>query len=60
MNFGGYFGGALAPVVTGMVVDKTGSYTPSFLVAGVIAALGAVFYGLLVSRPIHDETPATA
>lgn len=53
MNFGGYFGGALAPIVTGMVVDATGSYTPSFLVAGVIAALGGVSFGLLVRKPIH-------
>lgn len=53
MNFGGYFGGALAPIVTGVVVDATGSYTPSFLVAGVIAALGGVSYGLLVRKPIH-------
>ncbi|MGO3314703.1 MAG: MFS transporter, partial [Brachybacterium tyrofermentans] len=52
MNFGGYFGGALAPIVTGVVVDATGSYTPSFLVAGVIAVLGGVCYGLLVRKPI--------
>jgi MFS family permease len=52
MNFGGYFGGALAPVITGVVYDHTGSYTPSFILAGVIAALGAVFYGFLVHRPI--------
>ncbi|PVU82232.1 MFS transporter [Cellulomonas sp. WB94] len=58
MNFGGYFGGALAPVLTGIVVDRTGSYTPSFLVAGVIAALGAVFYGLLVRSPIHESVSA--
>src|SRR5690625_7482350 len=42
MNFGGYFGGALAPIVTGAVVDATGSYTPSFLVAGLIAVLGEI------------------
>ncbi|MGB4137522.1 MAG: MFS transporter [Microbacterium sp.] len=54
MNFGGYFGGALAPVVTGMVVDSTGSYAWPFIVAGVIAALGACFYGFLVRRPIHS------
>ena len=57
MNFGGYFGGALAPVLTGMAVDQTGSYTTSFLLAGVIAALGAVFYGVLVRRPVHGDAP---
>lgn len=60
MNFGGYFGGALAPVITGIVVDRTGSYTPSFILAGVIAALGALFFGLMVSKPIEASTPATA
>lgn len=53
MNFGGYFGGALAPVITGIVVDQTGSYTPSFILAGIIAAMGALFFGLMVSKPIE-------
>ncbi|NVM93755.1 MFS transporter [Arthrobacter wenxiniae] len=60
MNFGGYFGGALAPVITGIVVDRTGSYTPSFILAGVIAALGALFFGLMVSKPIDVKKPALA
>ncbi|PWH07190.1 MFS transporter [Brachybacterium endophyticum] len=58
MNFGGYFGGALAPVVTGMVFDATGSYSPSFILAGLIAALGAVFFGLLIRRPIPQREAA--
>lgn len=60
MNFGGYFGGALAPVITGIVVDRTGSYTPSFILAGIIAALGALFFGLMVSKPIDVTEQATA
>ncbi|MCW1805117.1 MFS transporter [Brachybacterium squillarum] len=55
MNFGGYFGGALAPVVTGIVVDTTGSYTPSFLLAGVIAALGGLCFAFLVRKPVHAD-----
>ncbi|MFE5774469.1 MFS transporter [Brachybacterium sp. NPDC056505] len=55
MNFGGYFGGALAPVITGMVFDATGSYSPSFVLAGVIAACGALFFGLLIRRPIPQR-----
>ena len=58
MNFGGYFGGALAPIVTGVIVDNTGSYVLPFIVAGVIAALGAVFYGFMVHKPIHDQVAA--
>jgi len=59
MNFGGYFGGALAPVVTGIIADRTGSYSPSFIIAGVIAALGAVFFSTLVRKPIVPLVTAT-
>lgn len=61
MNFGGYFGGALAPVLTGIIFDKWHTYAPSFIIAGVIALLGAVFYAFMVKRPIAPvryDTPA--
>lgn len=51
-NFGGYFGGAFAPLLTGVIADATGSYTASFIIGGIIAALAAVAYTLLVRRPI--------
>lgn len=51
-NFGGYFGGAFSPVLTGMIADRTGSYTLSFVIGGVIASLSAVVYTALVRRPI--------
>lgn len=53
MNFGGYFGGALAPIATGVIVDSTGTYTLAFLASGVIAALGGLCYAFLVRRPVH-------
>ena len=53
MNFGGYFGGALAPIATGVIVDSTGAYTLAFLASGVIAALGGLCYAFLVRRPVH-------
>ena len=53
MNFGGYFGGALAPIATGVIVDVTGAYTLAFLASGVIAALGGLCYAFLVRRPVH-------
>ena len=58
-NFGGYFGGAFAPLLTGVIADATGSYAPSFVIGGIIAALAAVAYTVLVRGPIKDKTPAT-
>jgi MFS family permease len=54
-NFGGYFGGAFAPLLTGVIADATGSYAPSFIIGGVIAALAAVAYTVLVRRPMAVE-----
>ena len=43
-NFGGYLGGAMAPVVTGFVVQSTGSFTPALLTGAVIAVIAAFMY----------------
>jgi MFS family permease len=61
-NFGGYFGGAFAPLLTGVIADATGSYTMSFVIGGIIAAMAAVAYTVLVRRPIAGAgvSPATA
>lgn len=53
MNFGGYLGGALAPTVTGYIVQWTGSFTPAFVVAAVVGvASAAVYFFVLPSQPI--------
>ncbi len=51
-NFGGYLGGALAPTVTGFIVQGTGSFVPAFLVAAAVALIAAIGYFLLVSEAI--------
>lgn len=51
-NFGGYVGGALAPMVTGFVVQGTGSFTPALLVGACITLLGGIVYFLLAKAPI--------
>ncbi len=51
-NFGGYFGGALSPALTGLIVDHTGSYALAFSTGAVIAAGAALFYVAGVRRPI--------
>jgi MFS family permease len=50
MDFGGFIGGALAPLITGFVVEATGSFIPALLVASAIGVLSAVAYLILVRR----------
>lgn len=52
-NFGGYFGGAFAPLLTRWIYDTYGSYTPSLVIGGIIAALAAVVYGIFVRTPFR-------
>ena len=64
-NSGGYIGGALAPTVTGFIVQATGSFVPALLAAAAIGYVGALSYLLIVpNRPIvigdPDEVPAGA
>lgn len=51
-NFGGYFGGAFAPLITGIIVDQTGSFVMALLAASGIAILAALSYAFLVGRPV--------
>ncbi len=46
-NIGGSIGGALAPLVTGLVVQHTGGFTPAFLIAGAAALLSAASYAFV-------------
>jgi sugar phosphate permease len=54
MNFGGYLGGAAAPLITGYVVDKTGHFVVAFLIAAAVSLGGALFYLFVVKDPIRD------
>ncbi|GAS97296.1 permease of the major facilitator superfamily [Mycolicibacterium canariasense] len=48
-NFGGFLGAACAPVVTGIILDRTGgNYHYVFVIGGVMLLVGAVSYGLFV------------
>ncbi len=51
-NFGGYFGGSFAPVITGRVVDLTGSFTLALLFGAVVAVVSALVYLFVVREPI--------
>jgi MFS family permease len=59
MDFGGFIGGALAPMVTGFVVQSTGSFTPALLVAGLIGLCSAAAYVLAIpGEPIPSKALA--
>lgn len=52
-NFGGYLGGSLAPLVTGIVIDRTHSFVQALLISAGVAAAAAVIYLVLVKKPIQ-------
>jgi MFS family permease len=49
-NFVGNVAGALAPLMTGYLVKKTGSYTPPFVLAAVAIAAGQFSFWFIVGR----------
>ncbi len=42
--------GIVAPLITGFVVDRTGSFADAFLVAGAVSLIGAIGWGVIVRR----------
>ena len=46
-NIGGSIGGALAPLVTGIIVGQTGSFDMAFVVAAVASLVGAAGYAFV-------------
>ncbi|MGF7189139.1 MFS family permease [Robbsia andropogonis] len=52
-NFGGFLGGALAPILTGVIAGHW-SFVPALLTAAGIAFVGAMSYLILVRKPIVE------
>jgi len=57
-NFGGYLGAALAPTVTGLIVQRTGSFNDALMLSAGIAVLAALAYLALVREPIPSQIDA--
>jgi MFS family permease len=56
MDFGGFIGGALAPMITGFVVQATGSFTPALLTAGAVGLCSAGAYVVgITNEPISSK-----
>jgi MFS family permease len=59
-NFGGFLGGALAPMVTGFIVQMTHSFVPALVLAAVVGIGSALIYLVVVQRPVDlsEDMPA--
>jgi MFS family permease len=53
-NFGGYLGGALAPTITGFIVQETGSFVPALMVGAAMCVFAAVSF-FIIKEPIKPE-----
>ncbi len=49
-NFGGFLGGAFAPVATGFIVDRFGGFDLALLVTAALALVSAAMYALVLRR----------
>jgi MFS family permease len=61
MNFGGQVGGALAPLVTGLIAQAAGSFTPALFFGATMPLFASVAYFALIRGPIVlGEQPGLA
>jgi MFS transporter, ACS family, D-galactonate transporter len=49
-NFAGNIAGVLAPIVTGFLIARTGTYLPGFAVAAIVLAAGILAYWFIVGE----------
>ncbi len=57
MVLGGNVFGLLAPIVTGYIVQATGSFSSAFVLAGALSLLGAVVSFTMTRHTLGEETP---
>jgi len=56
----GNLGGVVSPVVTGMIVTRTGSFTLAFTLSAAVLVLGSILYAFLLGRIAPIEWPRRA
>jgi MFS family permease len=54
-NFGSYIGGTVSPILTGFVVDATGSFVLALFIGSGVMVAGAALYYFVVKDPIPLE-----
>ena len=58
-NFGSYLGGACSPFLTGLIVDRTGSFVSALLIGATVMTAGAAIYYFMVVTPITETDLAS-
>ena len=53
-NFVGNIAGILSPIITGVLISRTGSYTPPFVLAAALIGVGPLAFWFIV-RDIPSE-----
>ncbi len=59
VNFAGNLSGVAAPLVTGVLIERTGSYYPGFLVAVVVLNLALPVYWWMVGERVGEDILAS-
>jgi ACS family D-galactonate transporter-like MFS transporter len=59
-NFVGNIAGILSPIITGVLISKTGSYTPPFVLAAALIAAGPLAFWLIVGEVKAAPSPGDA
>lgn len=57
MVLGGNVFGLLAPIITGYIVQATGSFSSAFVLAGALSVIGAVVSFTMTRHTLGEETP---
>jgi nitrate/nitrite transporter NarK len=58
-NFAGNVGGIVAPLLTGILISRTGSYLPGFILASLLLVIGIIPYWWVLGelRPRVPHAP---
>ncbi|XBS71342.1 MFS transporter [Acerihabitans sp. KWT182] len=56
----GSVSGIVGPIATGYIVQHTGKFDSAFILAGIIAALGALLVMVVIKPPKHQVNPLSA
>jgi MFS family permease len=58
INFSGFIGATVSPVLTGYTVDMTGSFDLALLIGSGVGVIGAIVMALMIKRPVSEASLA--